>query len=147
MIKQSPTVVLSPLPVPTSSLQGHPEVKLMPDYLVWTIWSTTAHLFAAWKQSFSSTKTSVAPIATSRGAWSSGFSTNSLGLDGSKAKTLVSHRNFLIPNTSTPKKKHRKQSTMKNKHPLTTFPLNAVSPFVGGPDLDFQPARYSQELR
>lgn len=35
---------------------------------------------------------------------------------------------------------------MKSKHALRTFPLNCVSPFVGGPVLDLQPARFSQEL-
>lgn len=104
MIKQSPEVVLSPSLLATSSLQGHSEAKTVPDYLLWTIWGPTAYLFPAWKQSFSSTETSVTQTGTSRGAWTSGFSTNSLGLDGSKAKPLVIHRNFLTPNTSTPKK-------------------------------------------
>lgn len=118
----------------------------MPDYLVWTIWGPTAHLFAAWKQSFSSIETPVAQIAASRGAWSSGFSTNSLGLDGSKAETLVSHRNFLTPNISTPKKA-QKAINYEKQAPSRTFLLNAVSPLVGGPGLDLQSSRLAQELR
>lgn len=120
MIKWSLTVVLSPSPVATSSLQGHPEVQLTPDCLVWTICGPAAHLFAAWKQPFSSTETTVRQKATFRGAWSSGFSANSLALDDSKAKTLVSHRNFLTPNNNQKPQKainYEKQTCFENISP------------------------------
>lgn len=51
--------------------------------------------------SFSPTEPPVVQTDASRGAWSSVFSTNPLGLDGSKAKPLVSHGNFLTSNTFT----------------------------------------------
>lgn len=77
----------SPVSLSECTLQGHLEAKFMPDYFVWTVWALLPICFQP-GNSFSSSESSVAQVSASRGAWSSGFSTNPLGSDGSKADTF-----------------------------------------------------------
>lgn len=55
------------------------------------------HLFQP-ANNFSSSESSVAQMSASRGAWSSGFSTNPLGSDGSKADTFYLTEPWEFPN-------------------------------------------------